>query len=80
MTGVEFLLHQIIGMRWLGLTIEEKQIVYEKAKAIENKERLKNQLFIGKVSDIVGEDTTIQLLKECNEAFKPKEYEKNNTK
>jgi hypothetical protein len=32
--------------------------------------RLEHQLFIGKVSDEIGFDRTVELLKECKEAFK----------
>lgn len=45
-------------------------IDWEQAKAIEEIEKLKRQLFIGKVSEIIGMDKTIELLKECNETFK----------
>ena len=31
-----------------------------------NKEKLKYQLFIGKVSEIIGIEKTLELLKECN--------------
>ena len=40
------------------------------AKAMENTENLKRELFIGKVVEIIGFDKTIELLKECNETFK----------
>ena len=36
------------------------------AKEMEKKEKLKHQLFIGKVSEILGFDKTVELLKECN--------------
>jgi hypothetical protein len=42
----------------------------EQAKEMEKKEKLKYQLFIGKVMEIIGYETTIELLKECNETFK----------
>ena len=38
----------------------------EQAKAMESKERLKHQLFIGKVTEILGFDKTVELLKQCN--------------
>lgn len=41
----------------------------EQAKEIENQEKLKKQLFIGKVSEIIGFEKTVELLKECNETF-----------
>jgi hypothetical protein len=40
---------------------------FEQAKAMEKKEKLKYQLFIGKVSDILGFDKTVELLKQCND-------------
>ena len=36
------------------------------AKEKENKAKLRDQLFIGKVSEIIGENKTIQLIIECN--------------
>lgn len=46
------------------------QWAFDKAKAMERNERLKYQLFIGKVTEIIGFDRTLNLLKECNEVFK----------
>jgi GTP1/Obg family GTP-binding protein len=42
----------------------------EQAKEMEKKEKLKHQLFIGKVSDIIGFDKTLELLRECNNTIK----------
>jgi len=39
---------------------------FEEAKEMEKQQKLKHQLFIGKVSDIIGFEKTIELLKECN--------------
>jgi len=44
--------------------------IFEQAKEIENDYKLKNQLFKGKVMDIIGWDKTLELLKECENAFK----------
>lgn len=44
----------------------------DKIKELENKykfERLEKQLFIGKVSEIIGDDKTIELLKESKQAI-----------
>jgi hypothetical protein len=44
----------------------------DKIKELENKykfERLEKQLFIGKVSEIIGDDKTIELLKESKDAI-----------
>ena len=43
---------------------------YLQAKEIEKKEKLKHQLFIGKVMEIIGDEKTIKLLRECYETFK----------
>lgn len=59
-TAVEWLVEQYIEK----LTITP--VMFEQAKEIEKKEKLKHQLFIGKVSDIIGFDKTLELLKECN--------------
>ena len=40
--------------------------VFEQAKEMESKEKLKHQLFIGKVNEILGFDKTVELLKQCN--------------
>lgn len=40
--------------------------IFQEAKAMETKEKLKHQLFIGKVTEILGFDKTVELLKECN--------------
>jgi predicted TIM-barrel fold metal-dependent hydrolase len=42
----------------------------ERAKEMEKQEKLINQLFIGKVVDVLGFDKTTELLKECKGAFK----------
>jgi hypothetical protein len=44
--------------------------LFNEAKEIQNNEKLKYQLFIGKVMEIIGYETTIELMKECNETFK----------
>ena len=49
-------------------TLAEK--LFTQAKEIERIEKLKRQLFIGKVSEIIGERKTVDLLKECIETFK----------
>ena len=43
------------------------QWAIDKAKAMESKEKLKHQLFIGKVTEILGFDKTVELLKQCND-------------
>ena len=41
------------------------QEVFDQAKEMEKKEKLKHQLFVGKVSDVIGCDKTLDLLREC---------------
>lgn len=45
----------------------ECQEAYLKAKEMETKEKLKYQLFIGKVSDVIGFEKTVELLKEAKQ-------------
>jgi hypothetical protein len=47
-----------------------KERIFKQAKEMERKEKLKHQLFIGKVSDVIGFEKTIELLKEVNEEIK----------
>jgi hypothetical protein len=44
--------------------------LFNEAKEIQNNEKLKYQLFIGKVMEIIGDEKTIKLLRECYETFK----------
>jgi hypothetical protein len=50
--------------------IDEKDLLVEQAKEMEKKEKLKRQLFIGKVSDIIGFKKTVELWKETLNAIK----------
>jgi hypothetical protein len=61
-TAVEWLMEQICGDH-----TSEWQEQIEQAKAMETKEKLKHQLFIGKVFEILDFDKTVELLKQCNE-------------
>jgi hypothetical protein len=60
-SGVEWLVQQICGDH-----TEQWQKEIDQAKAMESKERLKHLLFIGKVTEILGFDKVVELLKECN--------------
>jgi hypothetical protein len=63
-TAVEWLQERIS----IGLTYEQEVLfegLFDQAKEIEKKEKLKHQLFIGKVAEIFGFDKTLELLKEC---------------
>ena len=59
------------AVEWFYQRMFAKNItaVFEQAKEIEKQEKLKKQLFIGKVSEIIGFEKTVELLKECNETF-----------
>jgi hypothetical protein len=72
-TAVEWLVTEINKLT--GLTIQMDEPIIEKALEMEKIERLKHQLFIGKVTEILGFDRTLELLKECNEVFKSDNYE-----
>ena len=68
-TAVEWLGEQISYKMTTGEIISyHKNItsVVEQAKEMEKKEKAKKQLFIGKVSEIIGAEKTIELLKEVN--------------
>jgi hypothetical protein len=59
-TAVEWLVEQITNG-----DISARQAI-QQAKKMEVKEKLKYQLFIGKVIEIIGYDKTLELFKECN--------------
>lgn len=50
--------------------IDKSKNIFEQAKEMEIKEKAKRQLFIGKVSEIIGAEKTIELLKEVNNDIK----------
>ena len=63
------------AVEWL---VEELKGVYEsdylnklieQAKEMEKKQKLEKQLFIGKVSEIIGFDKTVELLRESKQAI-----------
>jgi len=62
-TAVEWLYEHIL---LTPLDIRSINKCLEQAKAMESKERLKHLLFIGKVTEILGFDKVVELLKECN--------------
>ena len=49
---------------------EVKLKIIKQAKKIEYNQKLKYQLFIGKVSEIIGDKKTFELLKECQKTIK----------
>ena len=64
-TAVEWFADKIGHNSLMALT--EYNEILEQAKAMETKEKLKHQLFIGKVFEILDFDKTVELLKQCNE-------------
>ena len=64
-TAVDWLVEQICGDH-----TSEWQEQIEQAKAMETKEKLKHQLFIGKVFEILDFDKTVELLKQCNDEIR----------
>lgn len=65
MTAVEWLEKRFLQTE---SNIYEEDFV--KAKEMEKKEKAKKQLFIGKVSEIIGAEKTIELLKEVNNVIR----------
>jgi hypothetical protein len=62
MTAVDFLV-ETIDKKYINAFITR---IVEQAKGMEKKETLKRQLFIGKVSEIIGAEKTTQLLIQVN--------------
>jgi len=61
-----------IGTRHMNTFLKE---VIEQAQRIEEIEKLKHQLFIGKVMDELGYEKTLKLLKESKEPFNTDKYD-----
>ena len=58
-------------VKWLEEHINDsyyKEFI-EQAKEMEKKQKLEKQLFIGKVSEIIGFDKTVELLRESKQAI-----------
>jgi hypothetical protein len=64
-TAVEWLMEQLT--KNYPLTKESAESIIDQAKEMETKEKLKHQLFIGKVFEILDFDKTVELLKQCND-------------
>jgi len=62
-TAVEWLTQMEIEIGYITIDI------LQQAKEMEKQEKLTQQLFIGKVSEIIGFSETVELLKECKETF-----------
>ena len=52
-----------LGEHHMSLFINE----FNKAKKMETKNKLERQLFVGKVSEIIGFEKTVELLKEAKQ-------------
>jgi hypothetical protein len=69
-TAVEWLLENLITEPFSEEHFKYNNECWDKAEEMEKKEKLKYQLFIGKVMEIIGDEKTIKLLRECYETFK----------
>ncbi len=63
-TAVEWLEMEIVKLETKYAILGEIYEFCEQAKEMEKKETLKRQLFIGKVSEIIGFEKTLELWKE----------------
>ena len=69
---VEWLVDQIENDSdtiFYGRNLHPFEKYVEQAKEMEKKEKLVRQLFIGKVSEIIGFDKTLELLKESKQTI-----------
>lgn len=66
-TAVQWLVEQLENHN--GVTRAGFEKCIQKAIAIETKNKLERQLFIGKVSEIIGFKKTVELLKEAKQAI-----------
>ena len=67
-TAVNWLIEKLNKYELANYSVKLK--IIEEAKKMEYNQKLKYQLFIGKVSEIIGDKKTFELLKECQETFK----------
>lgn len=65
MTAVEWLFENL-NIYVLSEDMKAEIKIFEQAKEMEKEEKLKHQLFIGKVSDVIRFEKTVELLKEAN--------------
>lgn len=72
-TAIEWFVNQISYTTSEGNIISHNKNITDlvkEAKEMQEIEKLKRQLFMGKVSEIIGMNKTIELWKECIETFK----------
>jgi hypothetical protein len=67
---VKWLLNNLISEPYSESDFKHNQECWDKAEEMEKKEKLKNQLFFGKVSDILGWEKTLELLIEAQNDLK----------
>ena len=71
-SAIEWFLTEFKKQVWFEpyseLDIWIKELI-PKAKEMEKKQKLEKQLFIGKVSEIIGFDKTVELLRESKQAI-----------
>lgn len=71
MSGSVDFLEQRVKKMFLPLSNEKRLLKFiQQAKEMENTERLKNTLFVGKVVEEIGFERTQELLIEVKNAFK----------
>lgn len=77
-TAVEWMIGRFHYEGFIGTFCSEEQIkskreimieIIEEAKRMERNQKLKYQLFIGKVSEIIGDEKTLELLIESKQAI-----------
>ena len=72
-TAIEWFVNEISYTTSEGDIISHHKNITDlvkEAKEMQEIEKLKRQLFMGKVSEIIGMNKTIELWKECIETFK----------
>jgi hypothetical protein len=64
---LKWLLNMLIEEPYTETHFKHNAECWGKAEEMEKKQKLEKQLFIGKVSEIIGFDKTLELLKESKE-------------
>jgi hypothetical protein len=67
--AVEWLLDNLISEPYSEEDFNYNSGMWDKAKEMENKVKLRNQLFIGKVTEVLGFDETLELMKQCYKEY-----------
>jgi hypothetical protein len=78
LTAIEWMIGRFHYEGFIGTFCSEELIkskrelmiqIIDEAKKMEKKQKLEKQLFIGKVSEIIGFDKTVELLRESKQAI-----------